>query len=157
MQKIVGQARYIKDRETICLMEDQVKHIYKKVETENIVNIDKMKQEIEADKLDMMDDNNGKIEPYHEKIANNVEKDDTITSQMVILSNAVNHVQYNRHPKCYYDLDIKDLDLKGHKKIYNKEEKRQMLDLDFGNTPEKNKRRIFRHAWRHSFRSNKYY
>ena len=33
--KISGQATYIKDREVFCLMEDQVKHIYKKVETEN--------------------------------------------------------------------------------------------------------------------------
>ena len=33
----------MKDREAICLMEDQAKHIYKKVETENIANIDTMK------------------------------------------------------------------------------------------------------------------
>ena len=38
--KFGGQARYIKDREAICLMEDQAKYIYKKVETENIVNVD---------------------------------------------------------------------------------------------------------------------
>ena len=36
---------------------------------------------------------------------------------------------------CY--LDIKAVDLESHKKIYNKEEKRQMLELDLGNTPEK--------------------
>ena len=42
--KISGQARYINDREAICLMDDQAKHIYKKVETENIVNIDTIKQ-----------------------------------------------------------------------------------------------------------------
>ena len=29
------------------------------------------------------------------------------------------------------------VDLKGHKKLCNKEEKRQMLELDFDNTPEK--------------------
>ena len=33
-------------------MEDQARHICKKVESENIVNIDTMKQEMEADKLD---------------------------------------------------------------------------------------------------------
>ena len=51
-----GQARDIKDREAICLMKDQARHIYKKVESENIVNVDTIKQEIEADKLD--DDSN---------------------------------------------------------------------------------------------------
>ena len=54
----------------------------------------------------------------------------------MVLSNVVNYVQYNRHPKNYYDLDIKAVDLKSHKKIY-KEEKRQLLELDFGNTPQK--------------------
>ena len=64
----------MKDRDDICLMEDQAKHVYKKVETENIVNIDTIKQEIEADKLDKVDDNSGEINPYHEIITNNVEK-----------------------------------------------------------------------------------
>ena len=36
----------------------------------------------------------------------------------------------------YYDLDIKAVDLKSHKKIYNKEEKKEMLEFDFGNVPE---------------------
>ena len=61
-----------KSREDICLMEDQAKHIYKKVETGNIVDIDTIKEEIEADKLDKMDDNNGKLNPYHEIITNKV-------------------------------------------------------------------------------------
>ena len=30
--KIGGQNKYIKDREAICLMEDQAKHIYKKID-----------------------------------------------------------------------------------------------------------------------------
>ena len=57
--KIGGQARYIKDKEVISLMEDQAKYIYKKVESENIVNID-IKQEIEVHKLDKIDNNNVK-------------------------------------------------------------------------------------------------
>ena len=69
-----------------------------------------------------------------------LEKDGTIISQLeqwLILSNIVNYVQYDRHPKNFYDLDIKAVDLKSHKKIYNKEEERQMLELDLGYTPEK--------------------
>ena len=73
-----GQARYIKDRKAMCLVEDQAKYIYKEVETENRVDVDTMKQEIEADKLDKMDDTNGKTIPYYEIITNKVEKDDII-------------------------------------------------------------------------------
>ena len=36
-----------------------------------------------------------------------------------------------------YDLDIKTVDQKSHKKIYGKEEERQKLELDFGDTPDK--------------------
>ena len=100
--KISGLSRYIKDREAVCLMEDQVKYIYKKVETENVVKVDPIKQEIEEDKLDKMDDTNGEINPYHEKTTNKVEKDNIIISQMEqwsILSNVVNYIQYDSYPK----------------------------------------------------------
>ena len=83
-------------------MEDQAKYIYKKVETENIFNVDTIKQKIEVDKFDKMDDTNGKVNPHHEMITNEVEKDDMIISQMeewLILSNVVNYVPYVRHLK----------------------------------------------------------
>ena len=59
--------------------------------------------------------------------------------QWSILSNIVNYVQYDRHPKYFYDLDVKTLDQKNHKKICDKfkEEERHILELDFGNTPGK--------------------
>ena len=57
--------------------------------------------------------------------------------QWSILSNVVNYIQYDRHPKNYCKLDIRAVDQKSHKKICNKEEERQILELDFGNTPEK--------------------
>ena len=65
----------------------------------------------------------------------------TITSQMEqwsILSNIVNYVQYDGYPRNVYDLDIKPIDHKSHKKIYDrfKEEDRQILEVDFGDTPE---------------------
>ena len=68
----------------------------KKVETENIVNVDTIKLEIKTDTLDKMDDTNGEINPY-EIITNRVEKDNIIISQMeqwLTLSNIVNYVQY---------------------------------------------------------------
>ena len=59
--------------------------------------------------------------------------------QWSILSNIVNYVQYDRHSRYFYDLDIKTLDQKRHRKIYDRfmEGDRQILELDFGNTPEK--------------------
>ena len=49
-----------------------------------------------------MDDTDGKTNPYYRIITNKVEKDDIIISQMeqwLILSNMVNYVQYDKHPK----------------------------------------------------------
>ena len=59
--------------------------------------------------------------------------------QWSILSNIVNYVQYDRHPRICHDLDIKTIDQKGHRKIYHRfmEEDRQILEVDFDNTPEK--------------------
>ena len=33
---IVGQTKHIKDKEILCLTEDQARHVYEKVETGNI-------------------------------------------------------------------------------------------------------------------------
>ena len=44
--------------------------------------------------------------------------------QWSIFSNMVNYIQYDRHPKNMYNLDIKTIDQKSHKKIYSKEEER---------------------------------
>ena len=57
--------------------------------------------------------------------------------QWSILSNVVNYIQYNGHLKNFYDLDMRAVDQKKHKKIYNKAEERQILQLDFGDSPEK--------------------
>ena len=87
-----------------------------------------------------MDDTNGEIKMYHEIITIKVERDNIILwkeEQWLILSKVVNYIDDDRYPKNYYDLGIKAIYSKSHKKILNKEGKRQMLDLDFGNTPEK--------------------
>ena len=130
--KIGGPARCIKDKDALCLMNDQARHIYKKVESDSRVNVDTIKWEIETDMLgnNYNLEEEGKINPYHEIITNKVKKDNTMTLQMEqwsILSNIVNYVQYNRN---FYDLDIKTVDQKTHKTIYGKEEERQILELD---------------------------
>ena len=78
--KITAQARDIKDKEAICLTNDQARHIYKKIESASVTNIDTIKQDIDQD-VDKIDDTNGEINPYHEIIVNKAERDDTIISK----------------------------------------------------------------------------
>ena len=56
-----------------------------------------------------------------------------------ILGNIVNYVQYDRNPKNFHELNIKVLDQKSHRKMYDKlkDDKRQRLDIDFGGNPDK--------------------
>ena len=80
--KIAGPVTYTKDKETICLTDDQARHIYKKVESEGIVNIDTIKQEIEEDELYCNNIDEDEVNPYHEIITNKVENENIITIQM---------------------------------------------------------------------------
>ena len=136
---IGGQSKPIKDKQNEYLKEDQAKYIYKKVEFGSIINVDTIKQEMEQD-LDRLNDTSCDINPYHDIIVNNAERQDTILSQMEqwsILSNIVNSIQYDRYPKNFHNLDIKAVDWTSYKKRYNKGEERQMLELDFRDRSEK--------------------
>ena len=85
-------------------MEDQARHIYKKVETGDIIKVDTIRQEIEQD-IDRMDYASGDINQYCEIIVNKAERDNMILSQMEqwsILSNMVNYIQYDKHPKNFH-------------------------------------------------------
>ena len=77
-----GPVRYVKDKKTICLTNNQARHIYEKVKMKGIVNVDKIKQEIAAHKLGSDYIEEDKVNPYHEIITNEVEKENIITSQM---------------------------------------------------------------------------
>ena len=59
---------------------DQARHIYNKVQSESIVNIDTVKQEIEADKIGS--NNIDEVNPYHEIITNKIDKENIITLQI---------------------------------------------------------------------------
>ena len=49
------------------LTRDQARHIYKKVETGEIINVDMVKHEIEQEKqLSRMDDDSGEVHSYRE-------------------------------------------------------------------------------------------
>ena len=131
--KIRGQTRYIKDKTAICLADNQARHVYKKVKSGSIINIDTIKQEL-GQETDKVDDTNGEINPYHNIIVNKAERDNAIISQMEqwsILSNVVNYVQYNRHPKSLHNLDIRAVDQKRYKKIY-KYYRRRKVNIRIG-------------------------
>ena len=57
--------------------------------------------------------------------------------QWLILSNVFNHIQYDRHPKNFHNLDIKAVYQRNHKRRSNTKEERQMLKLECGDMPEK--------------------
>ena len=122
--KIGRPVKYVKDKENICLTTKQARHIYKKVELEGIFNVDTIRQEIEEDKLSQNDiDDEEEVNPYHDIIINNIDRENVITSQIEqwsILSNVVNYIQYDRNPKNFYDLDIKTIDQKNNRKIYDR-------------------------------------
>ena len=69
-------------------------------------------------------------------IVKNAEKIEPLLAQIEqwsILSNTLNYIQYDRHPKNYYNLGISAV----HKYINNLDirEERDMIELDFGQTP----------------------
>ena len=65
------------------LIRDQTKYIYIKVETGEMINTDRVQQEIEQEKqLNRIDDDNGEINPYRELIVNNAERIESLMTQM---------------------------------------------------------------------------
>ena len=77
--------------------------------------------------LDRLDDTSGDINLYWELIVNNAEKVDTIlseTEQWSVLSNVVNYIRYDRHPKNFHNLDVKAVNQRSYKRRHNTEEER---------------------------------
>ena len=104
--KIGGPVKYVKDKETISLTYDQARLVYKKIESEGVVNVDTIKQKIEENKLGRNNIYDDEVNQYHEIITNYIDKENIITSQMEQwskLSNIVNYIQYDRHPRIFYD------------------------------------------------------
>ena len=132
---------YAKNKETY-LTKDQARHIYKKVELEGTINVDTIKQVIGEEKLGRYNIDDDEVNPYHNIFINNLDKEKVSTSQMEqwsILSNIVKYVQYDRNPKMFYELNVKAIDQKNHRKMYDKlkDDDRQILELNYGDNPDK--------------------
>ena len=138
---IGGKPKSLQVQERNFLSEDQARHIYKKVELGNKIDIDTLKWETDHNwELNRLDDTSRDINAYREFIVNNSEEVETVLSQMEqwsILSNIVNYIHYDRHPKNFYNLNIRAVNKEKYKRNSSIEEERQMLKLDFGDTPEK--------------------
>ena len=73
--RIGGQNRDSHPKVGQYLTRDQARHIYKKVETGEIINVDTVKHEIDQEEqLSRMDDDSGEVNPYRDFVVNNAEK-----------------------------------------------------------------------------------
>ena len=94
--RIGGQSRDSHPTVGQYLTREQARHIYKKVETGKIINVNMVKHEIEQEEqLNQMDDDSGEVNPYRECVVNNAEKIEMQKSQMEqwsILSNSLKYV-----------------------------------------------------------------
>ena len=69
-----------------------------------------LQQDLEHERqLNRIDDTNGETNPCKELILNNTEQIEPLLAQMEqwsVLSNTLNYIQYDKHPKNYHSLDI---------------------------------------------------
>ena len=130
--KIGGQSRDSHPTVGQYLTRDQVRYVYKKVETGGMINIDMVQQKIEQEKqLSRMDDDSGEINPYRELVVNNAEKVEMPITQMEqwsILSNLLNYVQHSKFNSMNHFLSVKPVNR--YKTKPNEE--REFREIDFG-------------------------
>ena len=101
---------------------EQANFVYKKTESGERINTETLQQELEHERqLNKIDDRNGDTNLYKEMIVNNVEKIEPLLAQMEqwsILSNKLNYIWYDRHPKNFHSLDISAVNIcKTHSEI----------------------------------------
>ena len=72
-----------------------------------MINTETLQQELEHERqLNKIDDMSGDTNPYKEMIADNAEKIEPLLVQMkqwAILSNTLNYIQYDKHPKNFHN------------------------------------------------------
>ena len=124
--KTGGKVDYIQNKEVMCLTERQADHIYKVVEKGDMINTKTMTCETAQIQVD---------NPYKKVVLTKVFREDDKSPEMrnwSIFSDNVRNVQhYQAMPQ---NLNIDTLDYRDQKELYLKlrEEKREILDIDFG-------------------------
>ena len=130
--KTGGQVRfsdrimYIPDREKKCSIEDQARHIYKKLEMDKPVNIETMAQEIEDNKMTRNrlkeEEDENEINPYQMAILNKKFREDAKIEQMInwcIFSDLIEYVDGSSCSDATPSLSVKPLDDRKHKTLSN--------------------------------------
>ena len=117
---------------------EQVIHVYRKTELGEVISPETLQQELEHEgQFNRIDETSRETNAYRELIVNNAEKIEPLLAQMEhwsILSNTLNYIKYDRHPKNYHSLGISTVNKYG-KNLGVKEEK-DIIELDFGPTPD---------------------
>ena len=105
-----------------------------------MINTETLQQELEHERqLNKIDDVRGGINPYKQMIVNNAEKIESLLAQMKqwsILSNMLNYIQYDKHPKNFHNLDISEVNV--YKNGSDAKKEKGMVEIDFGPTPRSN-------------------
>ena len=134
--KIGGQSRDSHPTVGQYLTRDQVRYIYKTVETGGMINTDMVQHEIEQEKqLSRIDDDSGEVNPYRELAVNNagkVEMPKTQMEQWSILSNLLNYVQHSKFNSMNHSLSVKPVNR--YKTKPNEE--REFREVDFSTVPQ---------------------
>ena len=108
-----------------------------------------MKQEIVNDNLTEIKTEEEEVNPYQKVVLNNIYKNDNKTAQMEfwsILSDDIKYIQHDE--KTAHILNVKTLDYRQYKKLYNKlrGEEGQTLHMDFADNPNMLKTNYLRHV-----------
>ena len=98
------------------MTEDQATHVYKMVETDKVINIETMKQELEDDNMTrsrLKEEDNTETNPNQMPILNKVSRDDIKTEQMIhwsILSDLIKYIDGSSSSDIIPSLTVKPLD-----------------------------------------------
>ena len=135
--KIGGQVNKYKPSVGQYLTREKASYVYKKRESGEIINTKTIQQELEQERqFNKIDDTNGETNPYKELILNNTEKLDPLMIKMEqwsILSNVLNYIPYDKHPKNNHNLSINAVSK--YKNSLDTSEERDIVKLDFSITP----------------------
>ena len=81
--------------------------MFTKRQSGEVINTNTLQQEIEHERqLNKIDGMSGDTNPYKELIVNNAEKIEPLLTQMEqwsVLSNMLNYIQYDKHPKNFHN------------------------------------------------------
>ena len=101
--KTGGGVNYIKNREAMCLTQQQANNVYKKVEESGIINMNTLQKELKQE-IGKKDDNS-----YKKVVLNKVYREENKSPQIEdwsIFTDQIKYIQHNERTK--HRIDFKD-------------------------------------------------